>query len=148
MLLTVIALGGMVLVLPLGWLADHVNRLGMLAACVALSMLGFLLLPYFIQAPVPLALVFAFCFGGVEGMIYALGVILVGEQFKGAALAAATTAFTVAWGIGTIVGPFLTGVGMDLLGKGALVWVAAGFLRSTCRCRCGPGGAAGLSRAG
>jgi MFS family permease len=114
-LMTMIAVGSMVLILPLGWLADHVNRMGLLVGCIVLTMLGLLAMPYLIPHTLP-AQIFAFVFGGVEGMIYALGVILIGEQFKGAMLAAASTTFTACWAAGTVIGPFLVGVGMDHFG--------------------------------
>jgi MFS family permease len=114
-LMTVMGFGTMILVMPLSWLADHVDRMGMLAACVALSMVGLLVMPLVLQAHW-LAVPFAFMFGGVEGMIYTLGVILVGERFKGALLAAATTLFTACWGAGTVIGPLLVGAGMDRFG--------------------------------
>lgn len=115
-LLTMMGLGTMILVMPLSWLADHVDRMGMLAACVLLTMVGLLLMPWAIHDNM-LAGVYAFLFGGVEGMIYTLGVILVGERFKGALLAAATTLFTACWGAGTVIGPSLVGVGMDRFGS-------------------------------
>ena len=126
-LMTVIAVGGMLLVIPLGWLADKVNRMGMLAACVALTVLGFAFMPLAVQAPPWAGGVYAFVFGGVEGMIYALSVTLIGERFRGAALAAATTTFTAGWGAGTIIGPLVSGVGMDLMGNTTLAWIAGGF---------------------
>jgi MFS family permease len=126
-LMTIVGVGGMVLILPMGWLADHVDRMGMLFVCVALSMLGLLAMPWVVQGPTWLAVGFLFAFGGVEGMIYALGVALVGQQFRGAALAAATTAFTTSWGVGTIIGPMAAGVGMDAWGAGSLTWIAAFF---------------------
>lgn len=115
-LLTIIGLGAMVLVMPISWLADHVDRMGLLAICVLLTMAGLLLMPWLIQVPV-FANIFAFFFGGVEGMIYALGVILVGQKFRGAMLAAATTMFTACWGAGTMLGPLLVGIGMDQWGE-------------------------------
>lgn len=115
-LLTVMGLGTMILVMPLSWLADHVDRMGMLAVCVALTMVGLLLMPWAIRDSA-LAGGYAFLFGGVEGMIYTLGVILVGERFRGALLAAATTLFTACWGAGTVIGPLLVGVGMDRFGS-------------------------------
>lgn len=114
-LLTVMGLGTMVLVMPLSWLADHVDRMGMLTACVLLTMAGLLLMPWAVREGA-LAGGYAFLFGGVEGMIYTLGVILVGERFKGALLAAATTLFTACWGAGTVIGPLLVGLGMDRFG--------------------------------
>ncbi len=68
--------------------------------------------------------------GVVMGTTYALaalGVTLIGERFRGAALAAATTAFTASWGLGTIVGPLVAGMAMDRYGDGSLALVAAGF---------------------
>ncbi len=114
-MMTVIGLGGMMMVLPLSWLADHVNRSAMLVFCVVLTMLGLLVMPYFVTIHV-VSLVFVFVFGGVSAMIYTLGVILIGEQFKGAMLATATTAFTACWGMGSIIGPLIVGAGMDWWG--------------------------------
>ena len=66
---------------------------------------------------------FMFTFGGVEGMIYTLGVVLIGERFKGGQLAAATTAFSACWGAGTMLGPLLVGVGMDWFGNDSMVLI-------------------------
>jgi cyanate permease len=115
-LMTIMGFGTMILVMPLSWLADHIDRMGMLAVCVGLTMVGLLSMPWVVRDDW-LAGVFAFAFGGVEGMIYTLGVILVGERFKGALLAAATTLFTACWGAGTVIGPLLVGAGMDRFGS-------------------------------
>jgi MFS family permease len=125
-LLTVIGLGTMILVMPISWLADHVDRMGLLAVCVLLTMAGLLLMPWLIRIPV-VAEVYGFLFGGVEGMIYALGVILVGQRFKGAMLAAATTMFTACWGAGTMLGPLLVGIGMDRFGADQMAFIIFGF---------------------
>ncbi|MBT8046788.1 MAG: MFS transporter [Xanthomonadales bacterium] len=125
-LLTMIGLGAMVLVMPISWLADHVDRMGLLAICVMLSIVGLALMPWLVQVPM-VAGIYAFIFGGVEGMIYALGVILVGQQFRGAMLAAATTMFTACWGAGTMLGPLLVGIGMDRFGEGAMAFIILGF---------------------
>ena len=114
-LMTVIGLGGMVLILPLSWLADRVNRLSMLLACVLLTMVMLLLMPALVRIPV-ISGIFAFAFGGISGMIYALGLVLIGVRFRGRLLAIATTAYTACWGTGAIIGPMLVGAGMDWLG--------------------------------
>jgi len=126
-LMTMIGVGSMVLILPLGWLADHVNRMGLLVCCVVLTMLGLLIMPYVLQNPF-LAQVFAFVFGGVEGMIYALGVVLIGERFKGAMLAAASASFTACWAAGTVIGPLLVGIGMDQFGVENMPLIICFFL--------------------
>jgi MFS family permease len=114
-LMTIMGLGTMILVMPFSWLADRVDRMGLLAVFVLLTMLGLLLMPQAVQLGW-LGGVYAFLFGGVEGMIYTLGVVLVGERYKGALLAAATTLFTACWGAGTVMGPLLVGIGMDRFG--------------------------------
>jgi predicted MFS family arabinose efflux permease len=104
-LMTVMGFGAMILVMPLSWLADHTDRMGMLAVCVLLTLLGLLLMPSLIREGW-LAGVYAFVFGGVEGMIYTLGVILVGERFK-------------------VLGPLVVGLGMDWLGDERMALIIA-----------------------
>jgi len=122
-LMTIMGAGGMILVLPLGWIADHVNRMGMLVFILLFTMAGLLAMPHILQLEPSLVFLFVFIFGGVEGMIYALGVILIGERFKGAQLASATTAFSACWGAGTMLGPLLVGFGMDWFGNGSMMLI-------------------------
>jgi MFS family permease len=122
-LMTIIGAGGMILVLPLGWVADHVNRMGMLVLLILFTMAGLLLMPHVLVLDPWQVYLFAFIFGGGEGMIYALGVVLIGERFKGAQLPAATAAFTACWAAGTMLGPLLVGVGMDRFGNGSMVYI-------------------------
>lgn len=123
-LLTTFALGGVVLQLPLGWLADHMHRHKLLLLCLVITMTGFLILPEVVShsAGGPM---FAFALGGVEGMIYALGVILLGQRFRGTDLAAASVLYTAMWGAGTMLGPAIVGAGMDLLGDNSLPYLIA-----------------------
>lgn len=121
-LMTIIGVGGMVLILPLSWLADRVDRMGMLLACVVLTMGMLLVMPLLVQIPV-ISSMFAFVFGGISGMIYALGLVLIGVQFRGRQLAVATTAYTACWGTGSITGPLLVGAGMDWLGAERMAMV-------------------------
>ena len=125
-LLTAVGLGGMILVMPISWLADQVDRMGLLALCVLLTAVCLLLMPSLIQIPF-VADIYAFLFGGIEGMIYALGVILVGQRFSGATLAAATTLFTACWGAGTMLGPLLVGIGMDWFGAESMPYLILAF---------------------
>lgn len=125
-LLTVFALGGVVLQLPLGWLADHMPRRTLLLLCIVLTTIGFWFLPRFVGLEV-LGPAYTFILGGIEGMIYALGIILLGQQFRGAELAAASVLFTGMWGAGMMVGPAVVGVGLDLFGYAALTRLIAGL---------------------
>lgn len=121
-LLTTFALGGVLLQLPLGWLADRMQRQKLLLSCLLFTLAGFLILPELISqnwaGPM-----FLFALGGVEGMIYTLGVILLGQRFRGAELAAASVLYTGMWGVGAMMGPAIVGVGMDLFGDGSMPYL-------------------------
>jgi len=123
-LLTTFALGGVVLQLPLGWLADHMHRYKLLLSCIVLTTIGFLVLPDLVSRSVA-GPVFMFVLGGVDGMIYALGVILLGQRFRGAELAAASVLYTGMWGAGTMLGPVIVGAGMDVLGDNSMSYLIA-----------------------
>ena len=86
-------------------------------------MAALLAFPQALQLEPWLVFLFFFVFGGIEGMIYALGVVLIGERFRGGQLAAATTAFSACWGAGTMLGPLLVGIGMDRLGNESMVLI-------------------------
>ena len=123
-LLTMFAVGGIVLQLPLGWLADHMNRHKLLLLCLVMTIAGFLYLPQIVShtAGGPM---FAFALGGVEGMIYTLGMILLGQRFRGAELAAASVLYTGMWGVGTMLGPAMVGAGMDVFGDTSMSYLIA-----------------------
>jgi MFS family permease len=123
-LLATFALGGVVLQLPLGWLADRMHRQKLLLLCLIVTMTGFLILPKVVSQSVA-GPVFVFALGGAEGMIYALGVILLGQRFRGAELAAASVLFTGMWGAGTMLGPAIVGAGMDVFGDNAMPYLIA-----------------------
>jgi MFS family permease len=123
-LLTMFAVGGIVLQLPLGWLADHMNRHKLLLLCLVMTIAGFLTLSLFVSHTVG-GPMFAFALGGVEGMIYTLGMILLGQRFRGAELAAASVLYTGMWGLGTMLGPVIVGVGMDAFGDTSMPYLIA-----------------------
>jgi MFS family permease len=123
-LLTVFGLGGVMLQLPLGWLADHMQRHRLLLLCLILTVGGFLILPELVSRSV-VGSIFAFTLGGVEGMIYALGVILLGQKFRGADLAAASVLYTGMWCTGMMLGPATVGAGMDVFGDRSMPYLIA-----------------------
>ena len=113
-LITAMGVGGIACQVPIGWLADQVDRrLQLAASCVAVG-LACLALP-FLTALTPWNWVLMFCLGGLIGGFYTLGLVLLGEQFRGAELAGATAVFSSMWGIGSVVGLPVAGGIMDLL---------------------------------
>ncbi len=118
-LLAAMSIGSILLQYPMGWLSDHMNRRLMLVLVVLLMIAA--------MAAVPLLMTLAywnvaffFLFGGVTGPLYNLGMVLLGERFRGAELARVTTLFGMMWSVGGFLGPPLAGVAMDAVGPHGL----------------------------
>jgi MFS family permease len=113
-LVAMIGIGGMVGQLPIGWLADHMSRMLLGALCVLLVVVGSAAIPMVIALPnwnlVLLAVVGAAMMG-----VYSVGMVIIGEQFKGADLAAAGALYGLMFGAGSILGPVVGGVAGDVL---------------------------------
>lgn len=122
-LLSVLMLGAIVLQLPVGWLADRVDRGRLVTLFAALSTLGALIWPWALRFP-PAAWGLMFCWGGVFVGIYTLVITQVGERFSGTALTGVYAAMSVMWGAGALLGPSLAGFAMSLSTNG-LPWLAA-----------------------
>jgi len=126
-LLTALVIGGAVAPLPIGWLADHVNRrlLLILTGVVLLAMT--LALPLAAGDVVALWIVLL-VWGGAGSGLYTLALVRLGEVFRPDQLGAATAAYVMTTHIGSIAGPILLGSGMDLWGAQGLVLVTVGSM--------------------
>ena len=107
------AIGGAALQIPIGWMADHYNRLWVMSSCGALGVLGAAALPFVVTIPWLLYIV-VFLWTGCFSGIYTVVMTLVGQWFRGLELATAMAAFGVFWGLGGMAGPLVGGVAMDL----------------------------------
>jgi MFS family permease len=110
--LTVFMVGIVVLQLPLGWLADHTDRHGVLWATGAVIALGAILYPFLLGAGLWLWLMM-FLWGGVSFGIYTIALSLMGERFPAAGLATANAAFVIVYETGSFSGPIAAGAAMD-----------------------------------
>jgi len=120
-LVGVFAIGTIAFQLPVGWLMDRVEALGILLAALSIMLAGSIVLPWV----VPLAgwnAAFMFVFGGTFAALYIVPLTLLGRRFKGADLSAAATVFSVMFCIGSIAGPPLGGVAMSQLGNDGMRW--------------------------
>ena len=62
-----------------------------------------------------------FLLGGFVAGISTAGLILLGDRFDGPRLAAASTGYATAWGLGAAIGPILGGVSKDLSGFSVMI---------------------------
>jgi MFS family permease len=146
LLLSVFALGAMVLQMPLGWAADRFDRRKLLAAiaiCCTLAPLGMVVAsPSF-----PALCVLAAIWGATSVGLYSVTLTEMGARYRGGALAVANAAIVLSYGIGSLVAPSGFGFAMDtippdglLLGAAALAlaYLALALLRIR-RIRSAPG---------
>jgi MFS family permease len=127
-LVAMFSLGEASLVLALGWMADRLGRGFTLKAAALVATATMVLLPMTIGRPVLLVPTLFFAGGTIAG-IYALGVILIGHDFRGRQLAIVSTGFGMSYSLGSIVGATPVGLLIDIFGPEALpLAIAAGFL--------------------
>jgi len=112
-LVTALMIGAIVLQLPIGMLADRMNRPRLVMLLAIVSALGALAWP-FVLANAPLAYATVFVWGGVFVGIYTVMLAIVGERFSGAELVGIYAMMGLAWGVGALVGPSSVGLGMQL----------------------------------
>ena len=118
-LITLMGVGGIVGQLPIGWLADRMNRMLLTAVCTLLVTLTSLAMPL-VLAHYPWNLLLMLVFGAVLNGAYTIAMVLIGERFRGADLAAASALFGIMFGGGSVLGPPLGGLAMDFFGPHGL----------------------------
>ncbi len=124
-LVAVFSLGEAVLVALLGWMADRYGRRFTLLSCAIVAALTTFVLP-FVVGNVFLLDPALFLAGGTISGIYTLGVVLIGQDFRGQRLAVVSTGFAMAYSAGSIVGSTPVGYLIDLFGPEALPLTIAG----------------------
>lgn len=128
LMLTVLGIGALALQIPLGWLADRVDRYALLLACAASGAVGAVVFGLAIHAGWLLWLVL-FLWGGAFSGVYTIALVILGQRFRGAALSVGNAAFGFCWGLGGLLGPALSGPAMDLWDPhGLLVTISAAVL--------------------
>jgi MFS family permease len=130
-LVTLLGIGGIVGQLPIGWLADRMDRRRLVISCTLALIVGALAIPAVLGAR-PWEWAHFLAFGAVLGGLYTLGMVQLGQRFKGADLASASAAFGFMWGLGMMAGPALGGFAMRAAGPhgliGAILLLLAAFL--------------------
>ncbi|MEO4045665.1 MFS transporter [Pseudomonas sp. CAU 1711] len=105
---SVILAGDMLFQVPLGWLSDRLDRRALHLACGVLTLALGLALPWLIEQRTLLwpALVLL---GAAAGGIYTLALVLIGQHFRGPDLITANACVGLLWGVGSLLGPLLSG---------------------------------------
>jgi len=107
-----VVVGNLVWQIPVGMLADRIDRRLVSLACAVVALIGVCVTPLLLSELFALNLV-QFIVGGAVVGLYTMSLVLLGERFRGGALAASQTAFVMFYGLGSMVGPPFTGGAMD-----------------------------------
>lgn len=127
LLLSMIGLGNVLLQIPLGMLSDRMrDRRILLLGCALVGAAGIVALPFIYESWWTTASLF-FVWGGVVAGLYTVGLAHLGAQLSGRDLASANAAFVLCYGIGTLAGPQLIGLGMDVFGPHGFAWSLTAF---------------------
>lgn len=111
-------IGNVVMFYPIGWLADHWSRRGVMLVTAALTVVLALLLPAVIGNSLvwPLMILLtASAFG-----VYVVALATLGDAFQGPDLIAGAAGIAAMWGVGGLIGPPVAGLAIDLFGFGSL----------------------------
>jgi MFS family permease len=111
LLVSIFAAGNIISQVPIGLLADRMDKVRLLLA-IALVSLGFVsTIPFVLDRSWLLAAAI-FCFGGIVGSLYTVGLAHLGASFSGMQLANANAAFVILYSAGLAIGPPVVGAGM------------------------------------
>ncbi|WP_299969324.1 MFS transporter [uncultured Roseobacter sp.] len=111
-IVTMFMLGGLVLIFPIGVLADKLSARTMLIGVGLIFAVTTTLVPF---APSPLLMtVLVFVMGGIGVGFYALSLTFIGQTVRLADLAVANAAFLIAYQLGAMVAPTALGVAMEV----------------------------------
>ncbi|WP_277963536.1 MFS transporter [Pseudomonas sp. RIT-To-2] len=132
LMVSVILLGDMCLQLPLGWLADRVPRTALHLACgVCVLTIGASLA--WLMGGNPVLWPVLFLLGAAAGGTYTLAIVLIGQRFRGQDLVTANAGAGMLFGLGSVLGPVVSGGLMQAssVGLPVALSVAAGVFVCT-----------------
>ena len=126
-LVSAMALGNVLFQIPVGLIADRVDKVHVLLTAATLGALGAALMPAASSA-MPLLVALLFFWGGIVGTLYTVGLAHLSASVRGPELAGANAAFVALYSTGLILGPPLAGGGLDLFPPQGFAWSLAGLL--------------------
>lgn len=124
LMLSVYFVGSLALQLPIGWLADHLDRRRILMLCAGVGVVGPLMLPFVLHIEVALWPLL-FLWGGAVVGLYTVGLTLLGQSFPAAHLARAVAVFVMFYTTGGVIGPVVAGGAMEVAGPSGLPFALA-----------------------
>ncbi|MDX7992181.1 MFS transporter [Xenorhabdus littoralis] len=123
-LITLIFLGDAIFQVPIGWLADKTDLKRMHIICGVIFTLSLLALPFTVNSI--FLWIDVIIMGAFGGGIYTLSLVRAGKKYSGQMLIAINALFGIVWGVGSLTGPLVTGIAMDLFDeKGFIITLSS-----------------------
>lgn len=123
-MLAIFVVGAMLAQIPMGWLTDHIAARKLMLAGSAVTLLALLAMPFTIAHPVAIYPLLGLMGAGL-GSFYTIALSEMGRRFSGPALIGVTTSFMFLWASGSVVGPGLSGLAIDVGGPDAMPMLGA-----------------------
>lgn len=120
--------GNSALQLPIGLVADRVDRRRLLVVLALAGLGGAALLAVIGIRSVRLFEVLLLIWGGIVGALYPVGLGELSSRFRGADLASANSAYVMTYAAGMLVGPPIIGAGLDGMPPSGFFWAVAGLI--------------------
>jgi MFS family permease len=117
--------GTLVLQWPLGWLSDRLPRNWIIAAAALGSAAAAIGIALATHAPLPELLAAGALFGGLGIPLYSLCVAIANDDLSPGRVIGTARGLLLLNGLGTVAGPFIGGLAMNLAGPGGLFFYAA-----------------------
>ncbi|WP_309118406.1 MFS transporter [Paenibacillus sp.] len=126
LLLLTIGLGSLALQLPLGALSDRIGRRPVLLACGLVGGLAFACVPLAGERVIAVAALFALA-GGLVGSFFSLGLAYAADLLPKGRLPTANVVASIHFSVGSILGPYLGGLGIEHASRSSMFWLLGSF---------------------
>ncbi len=126
MLLLSVGIGSLILQLPLGALSDKIGRKPVMLCCGTIGALVFLAVPL-AGGYVPGMLIAFAAAGGLVGSFYSLGLAYAADCLPKQALPTANMIASIHFSVGSILGPYLGGMGIQHVALPSMFYLLGGM---------------------
>lgn len=123
LMLTSFVIGGLLFQLPLGYISDYIGRRKVLVGITFIGGILFFLVP-FIHSTLLFIVLFVLA-GGFTGSLYSLGLAYVTDLLPYSLLPTASIIATIHFGVGSMVGPYLSGLTIEAFTPESIFYLIA-----------------------
>ncbi len=127
-LLSSFVVGSLLFQLPLGFISDYIGRKKTLVIITFIGGVLFCMIP-FVQSIQLLILLFVLA-GGFTGSLYSLGLAYVTDLLPFSLLPTASIIATIHFGVGSMIGPYLSGLSLEVFAPESIFYLIAVIILS------------------